>query len=126
MDTKIHSIDELKDIKSKYKDSYNGSNCKDVVRIKVALATCGIASGAKEIMADLQQKLKQNNIDAIVTQTGCMGYCFAEPTIEVSIPNKPPVVFGKVTTDKVSLIIDKYIKQGELTDGIIPMNYRTI
>ncbi len=103
-----------------------GEDTDKLVQIKVAMATCGIASGAKETMEFLIYDLEKRGVEAVVTQTGCMGYCFAEPTIEVTLPGKEPVVFGGVNTDKADEIIEKYIKGGELVDGIIPVNYETI
>ena len=94
--------------------------------IKVAMATCGIASGAREVMDFLIDELDKRNIDAIVSQTGCMGYCYAEPTLEVSLPGREPVVFGYVDARKADDIIEKYIKNGELLEGIIPVNYEKI
>jgi len=96
------------------------------VQVKVAMATCGIASGAKDTMEFMEEALDKRGVDAIVTQTGCMGYCYAEPTIEVTLPGREPVVFGGVNLDKADIIIEKYIKSGELVDGIIPVNYQTI
>ena len=55
-----------------------------------------------------------------------MGYCYAEPTIEVTLPNQEAVVFGYVNEKKADEIIEKYIKNNELVDGIIPVNYETI
>jgi NADP-reducing hydrogenase subunit HndB len=55
-----------------------------------------------------------------------MGYSYAEPTIEVKRPGEEPVVFGYVDTKKADEIIEQYIKRGELVDGILPQNYRTI
>ena len=97
-----------------------------VVQVKVALATCGIASGARTIMEFFSEQLERRNVSAIVSQTGCMGYCYAEPTIEVKLPGQDPVVFGFVHLKRADQIIEKYIKTGELVDGIIPVNYQTI
>jgi NADP-reducing hydrogenase subunit HndB len=55
-----------------------------------------------------------------------MGYCYPEPTVEVTLPGQEPVVFGDVGEKKADEIIEKYIKTGELVDGIIPVNYETI
>ncbi len=96
------------------------------VQVKVAMATCGIASGAKNVMDFFVRELPKRGIGAVVTQTGCMGYCFAEPTVEITIPGKDPIVFGYVDPAKADEIIERYIKQGELVDGIIPQNYNTI
>jgi NADP-reducing hydrogenase subunit HndB len=54
-----------------------------------------------------------------------MGFCYAEPTIEITMPGKDPVIFGFVTTRKADEIIESYIRKGELTDGVIPINYET-
>ena len=70
--------------------------------------------------------IDRRNIDGIVTQTGCMGYCYAEPTVEITLPGQDPVVYGEVDEKKADEIIEKYIKNGELVDGIIPVNYETI
>jgi len=99
---------------------------ENLVQVKVAMATCGIASGAKETMEFMTEALEKRGIDAIVTQVGCMGYCYAEPTIEVRLPDSEPVVFGGVNREKADEIIEKYIKGGELVDGFIPVNYETI
>jgi NADP-reducing hydrogenase subunit HndB len=55
-----------------------------------------------------------------------MGYCFAEPTIEVTLPAKDPIVYGNVDAKKADVIIEKYIKNGELVEGIIPVNYQSV
>ena len=128
--TKIKSLADLKRIKdevqSKIKLRENSENPEQIIQIKVGMATCGIASGAKDIMKYLVEELEQQAIDAIVTQTGCMGYCYAEPTIEVTLPQKEPVVFGYVNKKKAEEVIDVYIKQGNLIDGIIPITFKTI
>ena len=49
------------------------------------MATCGIAAGSKETMNYFLNNLEKNGIQAVVTQTGCMGYCFAEPTVEIDV-----------------------------------------
>ncbi len=77
-------------------------------------------------MKYIVDELDKRNNDAVVTQTGCMGYCYAEPTIEVKLPDNDPVVFGYVDVKKADEIIEKYIKGGQLVDGIIPENYKKI
>ncbi len=128
--TKIKSLADLKkkkeDLQSKIHLREKSEKPEGRVQVKVAMATCGIASGSKEVMEYLVDELEKRNIDAIVTQTGCMGYCYAEPTIEVALPGLEPVVYGDVDLKKADEIIEKYIKDQELVDGIIPVNYQTI
>jgi NADP-reducing hydrogenase subunit HndB len=118
---KIKSLADLKKIRDE-----KGEVAEYLVQVKVAMATCGIASGAKDTMEFMADALEKRGVDSIVTQTGCMGYCYAEPTIEVTLPGSEPVVFGGVNQAKADEIIEKYIKGGELVDGIIPVNYETI
>lgn len=126
-------IKTLADLKKRQEEMRSRINIRDkaedpesVIQVKVAMATCGIASGAKEVMEFFVEELDKRNINSIVTQTGCMGYCYAEPTVEITLPGKEPIVFGYVTTKKAEEIIEHYIKDGELVDGIIPQNYNTI
>jgi len=127
---KIKSLADLKKIREAQLEGIHlrkkGEDPEKLVQVKVAMATCGIASGAKDTMEFLADALEKRGIESVVTQTGCMGYCYAEPTIEVTLPGKEPVVFGKVNVAKADEIIEKYIKGGELVDGIIPVNYETI
>lgn len=127
---KIKTLDDLKRISKNFKTGIRlrekSEHPEELVRIKVAMATCGIASGAREVMEYLDSELEKRGIEAVVTQTGCMGYCYAEPTVEVGLPGKEAVVYGDVTTSRADEIIEKYIKNGELVDGIIPRNYETI
>ncbi len=128
--TKIKSVADLRKIKdevqSKIKLRENSDHPDQLVQVKVGMATCGIASGAKETMKYFVDELEQQAIDAVVTQTGCMGYCYAEPTVEITLPGRDPVVFGYVEKEKAQEIIDVYIKRGELIDGVIPITFKTI
>ena len=130
---RMSKITSLADLKKRREELKSGLDIRvkaidpeNVVQVKVAMATCGIASGAKTVMEFFLEQLERRNVAAVVTQTGCMGYCYAEPTIEVKLPGQEPVVFGFVDLKRADQIIEKYIKTGELVDGIIPVNYQTI
>jgi len=127
---KIKTLADLKklqsEVQSKIKLREKGDIPESLVQIKVSMATCGIASGAKETMNFFIDELDHQGIDALVTQTGCMGYCYAEPTIELTLPGKDPIVYGFVNKTKALEIIEKHIKLNELVDGIIPVNYSSI
>lgn len=127
---KIKSLDELRRMRDHLSDQMNirekSNNPDQLVQIRVAMATCGIASGARAVMNAIIDRVEKDKLPVIVTQSGCMGYCYAEPTIEVKIPGRDPVVFGHVDSDRAMEIIDKYVLHGELVDGIIPVNYQTI
>jgi NADP-reducing hydrogenase subunit HndB len=130
MTNKIKNLADLRELKDKLqtnKKLRDKSEIRDqLVQVKVAMATCCIATGSRETMNYIVDELDKRNIDAVITQTGCMGYCYAEPTVEVTLPGKEPMVFGYVDVKKADEIIEKYIKGGALVEGIIPVNYKKI
>jgi NADP-reducing hydrogenase subunit HndB len=119
----IKSPADLKKSKANIQARMHG---KEKNRIRVHMGTSGLASGAKEIFDFLTLELEKRSIEADIIKTGDLGYCFAEPTIEVKLQGKEPVIFGNVDKLKADEIIEKYIKNGEYIDGILPVNYRTI
>lgn len=127
---KVKTLEDLRKLRDEMKSKTTlrdrSENPEENIQVKVAMATCCIASGSRETMNYLADELEKRNIEAVVTQTGCMGYCYAEPTVEVKIPGKEAIVFGYVNEKKADEIIEKYIRNGELVEGIIPMNYQSI
>ena len=127
---KVKSLAELKAMKEKLQSNIDlrekSDNPEAMIQIKVAMATCGIASGAKQVMEHMMEKADELKLSIVFTQTGCMGYCHAEPTIEVKMPGKDPIVFGHVDNKKADEILEKYVMNNELVEGIIPVNYETI
>jgi NADP-reducing hydrogenase subunit HndB len=127
---KIKNIEDLKKLRDLLRSAgerqVNGDAPDSRIRVRVAMATCGIASGAREVLEAFREEFSKRNIEAIVTQTGCMGYCYAEPTVEITLPGHPPVTFGYVDARQANRIIDRYILNNELVEGIIPVSYETI
>lgn len=125
--TKVKSLDDLKKMRERLHSDLNirenSNNPESLPQVKVSMGTCGIAAGAKEVMSKFISELKAQNINAVVTQTGCMGYCNVEPTVEITLPGKEPIVYGDVTPARVPEIIEKYISRGELVEGIVPATH---
>ncbi len=122
----VKSINELKKLRESLKAKHIQGNNDQIVLVKVAMSTCSIASGSDETLTYLKNELEKRNIEARVTQTGCMCYCYAEPTVEITLPGKEPVMFGYVDMKKADEIIEGYIKEGKTIEGIIDKNYETI
>lgn len=127
---KIKSIADLQRIRDNIRPKIDlrekSEHPENLIQIKVAMGTCGIEAGSKETMNYFLNNLEKNGIQAVVTQTDCMGYCSAEPTVEITKPEKEPIVFGHVNCSKAEEIIQKYLKNDELVEGIIPVNEQNI
>lgn len=112
----IKSLDELKAIRDKHKGNVDmRSNMDDEkkIRIAVGMATCGIASGSRETINAIVDEVKAQGLTNVsVVQTGCLGYCYAEPVVEVSMPGKDPVLYGNINGSKAKELVDKHIKNG--------------
>jgi len=128
--SKIKTLADLRKMREEMRSKINlrekSERPDQLIQVKVAMATCGIASGAKEVMEFMIDAMEKRGIESVVTQTGCMGYCYAEPTIEVTVPGRDPVVYGFVDLKKADEVIEKYIRNGEFVEGIIPVNYQSI
>ncbi|MBG0859327.1 MAG: (2Fe-2S) ferredoxin domain-containing protein [Bacteroidales bacterium] len=122
----MKKIKSLADLRKSKADTLARIHAKEKIRIRVHMGTSGLASGAKEIFDFLTVELEKRSINGIVVGTGDMGYCFAEPTIEVTRPGEDPVVFGNVDKLKADEIIEKFIKNGYYVEGLLPVNYQTI
>jgi NADP-reducing hydrogenase subunit HndB len=79
-------------------------------RVIIGMGTCGIASGAKVVLDEFLTQLDKYGITNIsVTQTGCMGLCSVEPTIEVIVPDMPDIIYGNVDKATVETIVKDHI-----------------
>jgi NADP-reducing hydrogenase subunit HndB len=123
---KIKSIADLKKKREELQSAFQSEAQSNKIQVKVAMATCGIASGAKQVMEVIINECNKRNIPATVTQTGCMGYCYAEPTVEVTKPGLEPVVFGYITPVKAEELVAKYFAGNEMLDSVIPVNYEKV
>ena len=86
-------------------------------KITVHMGTCGIASGAKNIMSALSDFIEQKNIsDVIVSTSGCAGLCSREPMATVEIVGQPPVKYVDLSEDKILEIVKKHVIGGELVE----------
>jgi NADP-reducing hydrogenase subunit HndB len=112
--SKINSWDELK----KYRANVNGGS--DGTVIAVGMATCGIAAGAGAVMDALKDEMDKRGVnDVSLVSTGCYGFCYAEPLVEVRVPGAPVIRYGYVDEQTARRIVSEHIVKGELLDNII-------
>ncbi len=123
---KISNIADLKKYQEKYQ-AQKEADARDKIVVNVSLATCGIASGGNAVMAAMKDEVEKQGLKNVVfRQSGCMTYCHSEPTVEVSLPGHEPLVFGKLDERGARLLVENYIKYGEPTGTVIPVNYHRV
>jgi len=113
-------VEDLEKIKNKTRKMTNIREGAGRGKITVHMGTCGIASGAREIMSTLLDEIDKTGIDDILIKTsGCAGFCSKEPMITVELQDHPPVKYGNLTPEKMREIFKKHIMGGEVVNDYI-------
>jgi len=116
------SLDDLRKLRDEKKTDLRKRDVegKDI-QIIVGMGTCGLAAGAKQTLDAFIVCLGENNLadTCLVRQTGCMGFCHSEPTVEIIVPGMPAVIYGNVDINLTKEIIQKHIIGRELLGGYI-------
>jgi len=81
-------------------------------RILVGAGTCGLAAGAEAVLAAIETELAQRNIEAIITQVGCIGLCYIEPLVDIIKPRHPRISYGNVTPEIIPRLVEDYLVNG--------------
>jgi len=85
------------------------------VRVTVHMGTCGIASGAREVMDALLRAIEEVGVsDVVVTTSGCMGLCSREPLVTVEIIGQEPIKYEYVNPNKMRQIFKRHVLEGEI------------
>jgi len=114
----LADLRKLRDEKQQAMEKRDPSN-KDA-QIIVGMGTCGIAAGAKETFNAIIDELDAKGIThVLVRQTGCMGLCHSEPTVEVVVPQMPVVIYGNVSAEVGKKIVNDHIVNKKLIDNHI-------
>jgi NADP-reducing hydrogenase subunit HndB len=109
------TIDDLKKIKEKVHKDMTLRDGVRRVKVTVHMGTCGIASGAKEVMDTLLQEIETASAnDVIVTTSGCMGLCSREPLVTVEVLNQEPIKYEYMNPNKMRQVFKRHILGGEI------------
>ena len=105
------TLEELRNLREAKKKEMTQRDTNDKsAQIIIGMGTCGIAAGAKEAFDAFLDELNSHEIkDTKITQTGCMGLCFSEPTVEVDVPGMPRVIYGNVDGKVARRIVTEHI-----------------
>lgn len=117
---KIKSLEELQKIKEESLKNLKGRESKKRGRIVVGMGTCGISAGAKDTLRAIVDELERQSIDDVaVVQSGCMGLCEVEPTVEVQIGDEEPVIYGHVDEKQAHRIVKEHVVKGNVLGDIL-------
>lgn len=118
----IKSLEELRKLRDQLKKQVDlrekGEAADDAtIEVLVGMGTVGIACGARLTFNKLLEVLEAKQLNNVkVISVGSFGFHDQEPTVQVSIPGKEPVTYGKITEDKVEELVETVIIKGELLE----------
>lgn len=111
---KIRSLADLRKIKDEVQIKNALREGGYTACVTVHMGTCGIASGAREVMRALLENLaKSKRKDIRVTTSGCIGLCSHEPLITVERLKETPVRYAMVDSEKMNRIFKEHVIGGE-------------
>ena len=114
----LEDLRRMRGEKQKAMEMRDASN-KDV-QVIVGMGTCGIAAGAKDTFTALVNAISEKGLtNVLIRQTGCMGLCHSEPTVEVVAPGMPSVIYGNVDAATAKEVVEKHIIGHQLIDDKI-------
>ena len=84
-------------------------------KVVVHMGTCGIAAGARTVLASVMETLSARGVtDISVTTSGCAGLCSMEPMMTVEMKDAAPVKYGKLTAEKARTVFEQHVLGGRV------------
>ncbi len=120
----MKSLQELAAIREKMQKNVILREGSGQTRIVVGMATCGIAAGARPVLASFVEAVADADLSGVVTvsQTGCIGICQYEPVVEVFEAGKEKVTYIKMTAEKAKRVVEEHIKGGKVVEEFTVAN----
>lgn len=112
----MKSLAELQAIKEKMQQKVALRDGSGEMRVVVGMATCGIAAGARPVLAAFVEGVANAGLaDKVsVTQTGCIGICQYEPVVEVYTSDTEKTTYVKMDAEKAARVIEEHLKNGNV------------
>jgi len=93
----------------------------DKYLVRVGMASCGIAAGARKVNDSLNVMLQNKGLPLVLKSTGCMGMCYNEPLVEVVPPAGERTLYKNITPEKMERIVREHIIAGSpVTEFAVP------
>ena len=113
MAKRIESREALKRLKEKAGAEMDIRTGPKGMQIAVHMGTCGIASGARDILSELARELSRASQENVsLRKSGCLGLCDQEPMITVTDPSGDEVHYCRLNKQKVREIVQQHILSG--------------
>jgi len=89
------------------------------ITVKVGLASCGVAAGAKDVYRALEEYLALHPKPVKLMQTACIGMCFEEPIVEFAGGELGKMHVGKAAPESITQVLEGYLEGIAPTENVI-------
>ncbi len=115
------TLEDLRALRERMRNEINRRENEGAAgTITIGMGTCGIAAGAKQTFDAFVDELNKAGLNEVrIRQTGCMGLCHSEPTVEVAVPGMPAVVYGRVDGAVARTIVREHLMDHKLVNDHI-------
>ncbi|ACL76576.1 (2Fe-2S) ferredoxin domain-containing protein [Ruminiclostridium cellulolyticum] len=111
----MKSIAELDEIRIKTLNQLSIRCNEKGIKVVVAMATCGIAAGARPVMKAFIEEINQRNLNNVtVSITDCIGVCKLEPVVEILDKDGKKVTYVNMTPEKAQRVVLEHIVNGNV------------
>jgi NADP-reducing hydrogenase subunit HndB len=109
------TIEDLKRIRDEARQTMTARAGVGRAKVTVHMGTCGIAAGAREVMAALLREVEQRHLDdVLVTTSSCAGLCSHEPMVTVELAGQPPVKYVDLTAERIVTVLERHVLGGQI------------
>ncbi len=120
MTEKIKSAADLKALADRARASVELREGTKGVQVTVHMGTCGIAAGARGVIAAFMREMAAAGVDDVtLRQSGCAGLCEQEPMITVRDASDTPYRYGLLDDAKVKTIVTEHLVGGTPVDALL-------
>lgn len=110
---RIKSLADLKKIREQQQKIHEPEKLEQV-NVIIGMGTCGIAAGARNVLAAVKDAVAEHGLQVNIIETGCIGMCEYEPLLDIQLVPEERITYGQVTPDLARKIIADHIANGQI------------
>lgn len=120
MSERISSPQDLLKLRDQARSQVDLRGGPKEAQVVVHVGTCGIAAGARDIVAELVAELDKNAVQTVtVRQSGCIGLCNKEPMLTYTDKAGENFLYVNLTRAKVREFVERHLHTGEPVEQYI-------
>ena len=114
MEKKIKDPQDLNAFREKVKSEIDLRTGEKDMRIAVHMGTCGIAAGARDVLAQLVEELQRAQIGNVTVRlSGCIGLCDQEPMLTLVDKSDTEFCYTRLNGTKVREIVHQHVLENQ-------------